>query len=126
MADTIDFEHYTAADDCMIPVVNRSWITTSISKKRLANPKSHSPDPRMFFSGLVVCTAELPDGDKDAIIGGLLAMGGLYIGSISRLVTHVVAQDMTPSVCQIVQAKGFQCKIVLPQWCVRLKCLVLR
>jgi hypothetical protein len=116
ITETIDFEGYNSADDRMIAVVNQSWITTSVTKKRLANPKSHSPDPRMFFSGLVICAAELSEGDIDAIIGGVLAMGGLYSSSISKLVTHVVALDTQPIACQTVAAKGFTCKIVRPEW----------
>lgn len=116
VAATIDFAGYEAASDRMIAVVNPSWIETSVAKCRLANPKSHSPDPRMFFSGAVICTAELPEGDKDAIIGGVLAMGGLYSSGITRLVTHIVALDMQPVVCQAVEAKGFTCKIVRPEW----------
>jgi hypothetical protein len=116
ITETIDFDGYIPSDDRMIAIVNQSWIAASVSKKRLANPKSHSPDPRMFFSGLVVCTANLPEGDKDAIIGGVLAMGWLYSSSISKLVTHVVALDMEPTACQTVVAKGFPSKIVRPEW----------
>lgn len=93
-----------------------NWVDISILKSRLANPRSHSPDPRLFFSGLVVCTANLPEGDKDAIIGGVLAMGGLYSGAISKLVTHLVALTMDPVACQTVVSKNLNCKIVLPHW----------
>ena len=93
-----------------------SWIETSILKKKLSNPKAHNPDPRLFFSGVVLCTADLPEGDKDAIIGGVLAMGGLYSGSISKLVTHIVAMSMEPDACKVAVAKNLTCKIVLPHW----------
>ena len=92
------------------------WIEASLTKKRLANPKSHSPDPRLFYSGLVICTAGLPEGDKDAIIGGVLAMGGLYSASVSKLVTHIVALSMEHQACDLVKTKGLRCKIVLPHW----------
>ena len=116
ISPTIDFEGYEAADSRMTAVVKPSWVETSILKNRLANPKSHSPDPRLFFSGLVVCTADLPEGDKDAIIGGVLAMGGLYSGAISKLVTHIVALDMEPQACKVAVSKNLKCKIVLPHW----------
>ncbi|MCJ1394718.1 hypothetical protein MMC18_007598 [Xylographa bjoerkii] len=120
---TIDFEGYEKAEDLLVPVVTPSWVDASVAKKRLANPRSHSPDPRLYFSGLVVCTAELPDGDKDAIVGGVLAMGGLYSSAITKAVTHIVALTMEPAACQIAVAKNLSCKIVLPHWfddCLRL------
>ena len=92
------------------------WVEASIVKRRLANPRSHSPDPRLYYSGLVVCTADLPDGDKDAIVGGTLAMGGLYSSSITKAVTHIVALTMEPQACQIAMVKNLKCKIVLPHW----------
>ena len=100
----------------MISVVKPTWVDSSVQKNRLANPVSHSPDPRLFFSGLVVCVADLPEGDKEAIIGGVVAMGGLYSGAVSRMVTHIVALSMEPQACQIARLKRLGCKIVLPHW----------
>ena len=120
---TIDFEGYDEAEKRMISVVKPEWVDECVSKRKLANTRSWSPDPRLFFLGLVVCIADLPDGDKDAIIGGVVAMGGLYAGSLSKLVTHIVALDMSSQTCQIALSKGLSCKIVLPHWfddCLRL------
>jgi hypothetical protein len=123
ISTTIDFEAYEEAANKLISIVTPGWVETSILKKRVANPRSHSPDPRLFYSGLVVCTADLPEGDKDAIIGGVLAMGGLYSGHISKLVTHLVSLSMDPQACQVAKAKNLQCKIVLPHWYVN-NCVV--
>ena len=100
----------------MIPVVKPSWVTDSADRGRLANPRAHNPDPRLFFAGLVICTADIPEGDKDAIIGGVIAMGGLYSGSVSKMTTHMVALSMDPPACQLAVAKRLECKIVLPHW----------
>jgi hypothetical protein len=116
ISSTVDFPGYEDASERMVSVVKPEWVDASVQKKRLANPRSYSPDPRLFFSGLVVCVADLPDGDKDAIIGGVIAMGGLYSGSISRQVTHIVALNMEPQVVQIATAKNLDCQIVLPHW----------
>lgn len=113
---TIDFESYEFAMERMIPVVKPSWVHGSVQKSKLANPMSHSPDTRLFFSGLVVCIADLPEGDKDAIIGGVLAMGGLYSGAVSRMVTHIVALSQDPQACRIALLKNLDCKIILPHW----------
>ena len=94
------------------------WVIASIVKGRLANPRQYSPDPKLFFSGLVVCCADLPPGDADAIIGGVLAMGGLHTGAVSKLVTHIVALTLDPEKCKVSISKNLKCKIVLPHWSV--------
>ncbi|KAI9698918.1 MAG: hypothetical protein M1836_003107 [Candelina mexicana] len=116
ISTTSDFPDYAAAGDALIPVVKPEWVTASLSKKRLANPRQYSPDPRLFFSGVTVCCTDLPSGDKDAIIGGVLAMGGLYSGHVTRMVTHIVALTEENDKCDFVLNKKLQCKIVLPHW----------
>ena len=97
-------------------MVKPEWVTASVAKGRLANPRSYSPDPRLFFSGLVLCCADIPEGDKDAVMGGVLATGGLYSSSVTRMVTHIVALTMDHEKCQTVLKKDLKCKIVLPHW----------
>lgn len=93
------------------------WVYNALSKAKLPNPKSYSADPRMIFSGLSVCVAsDIPDGEKDAIVGGVLAMGGIYAGQMSRQVTHLVSMNMDTKECRLVTEKKLACKIVLPHW----------
>lgn len=113
---TSDFIEYDDATDALKSVVKPDWVTASVAKGRLANPRSYSPDPRLFFSGLVLCCADIPEGDKDAIMGGVLATGGLYSSSVTKLVTHIVAMTMDHEKCQTVLKKDLKCKIVLPHW----------
>ncbi|KAI4282201.1 MAG: hypothetical protein L6R38_003113 [Xanthoria sp. 2 TBL-2021] len=113
---TSDFVEYDDACDALKSVVKPDWVTASVAKGRLANPRSYSPDPRLFFSGLVLCCADIPEGDKDAIMGGVLATGGLYSSSVTKLVTHIVALTMDHEKCQTVSKKDLKCKIVLPHW----------
>jgi hypothetical protein len=116
ISTTIDFPGYDAAGDSLKSVVKPDWVSASIAKGRLANPRQYSPDPRLFFSGLIVCCADLPSGDSDAIIGGVLAMGGLYSTSVSKMVTHIVALTMDSDKCQTALSKNLKCKILLPHW----------
>lgn len=116
ISTTSDFPEYEAAVSLLKAVVKPDWVKSSLLKKRLANPRHYSPDPRLFFSGLVVCCADLPTGDKDAIIGGVLAMGGLHASSVSKMVTHIVALTTDPEKCQTAISKNLGCKIVLPHW----------
>ncbi|KAL8700972.1 MAG: hypothetical protein Q9201_005164 [Fulgogasparrea decipioides] len=105
-----------SGDDAEASVVKPEWVTNSFSKGRLANPRSYSPDPRHFFSGLVLSCADIPEGDKDAIMGGVLARGGLYSSSVTKMVTHIVALTMDHEKCQAVLKRDLKCKIVLPHW----------
>ena len=116
ISSTIDFPEYEAASDGLKSVVKPDWVKASIAKGRLANPRQYSPDPRLFFSGLVVCCADLPSGDSDAIIGGVLAMGGLYSSPVSKMVTHIVALTMDSDKCKTAISKNVKCKYVLPHW----------
>lgn len=95
-----------------------AWIHTSLSKRKLANPRQHSPDPRLFFKDVVVTCGDIPEGDKDAIIGGVLAKGGLYSPRISQMVTHLVDLTTDSDKARLMQAKKLDKKIVLPHWSV--------
>ena len=86
---------------------------------KTANPRSHSPDPKLFFSGLMVHVADLPENDKNAIIGGVEAMGGIYASAISKQVTHIVALSEASDACQVAITRKLNIKIVLPHWYVR-------
>jgi hypothetical protein len=112
----IEFPEYSRALDYNVHVVRPSWVETSYEKGRQTQPRQHSPDPSMFFREVIVSCADLPEGDKDAIIAGTLALGGLYSAPLTKLVTHVVAMDMHNDKCRTIQAKNLTCKIVLPHW----------
>ena len=116
ISTTADFSDYYAATAAFIPVVKPSWVTTSVKKQKLCNTRQHSPDPRMFMSGVTVLCADIPEGDKEAIFGGVAAMGGQPSGSMSRMVTHIVALSMDHAACELVRQKKLPCKIVLPHW----------
>lgn len=116
VSNTINFESYDIACKALIPVVKPSWVHTSLSKRKLANPRQHSPDPRLFLHDVVVTCGDIPEGDKDAIIGGVVAKGGLYSPRMSALVTHLVDLTMDSDKARLTQAKKLRAKIVLPHW----------
>jgi hypothetical protein len=86
-----DFPGYTDAVNLMIPVVTPEWAKHSAAKGRLAHVRPFTPDPRFFFSNVVATVAELPPGDKEAICGGIVAMGGQYSHHLTKFTTHIVA-----------------------------------
>lgn len=97
-------------------MVKPEWISASIIKKKQVNPRQYSPDPRMFFSGIIICCADLPEGDQDSIIGFVLSVGGLYTSSVTKQVTHIIALTTESQKCQAALTKNLDIKIVLPHW----------
>lgn len=117
ISTTSDFPAYHDAVEGFLHVVKPNWIHHSVAKKRAANPRQYNPDPCLFFTDVVVtCADDIPQGDKDAIVGGVLAFGGQYSPNITKVVTHIVALSMNNPECQVIAAKGLRCKPVLPHW----------
>ncbi|KAJ5089511.1 hypothetical protein N7532_008195 [Penicillium argentinense] len=116
VSSTIQFPSYDYFSNALIPVVKPSWVHASLSKHKLANPRQHSPDPRLFLNDVVVTCGDIPEGDKDAIIGGVLAKGGLYSPRVTGMVTHLVDLTENSDKARMVKIKGMRVKIVLPHW----------
>lgn len=85
-------------------------------KDKQAPLRAYSPDPRFIFSGTVISCADIPTGDKDAIIGAVLAMGGQESSSLTKLVTHIVALTEDHPKCVEARSRRLRSKIVLPHW----------
>lgn len=117
IADTPDFSAYQDACDAFLHVVKPSWVEHSLTRNRLANTRQHRPDPALVLSDTcVVIAGDIPQGDKDAIIGGVQAMGGQFSTVMMLNVTHVVALSMDNPQCKIIADKKLACKPVLPHW----------
>jgi hypothetical protein len=116
IAATSDFSDYPAACDAMVSVVKPEWVATSLARNKRAQVRPYSPDPRLFFAGVTVCCADIPPGDRDAIIGGVVAMGGQYSGNLTAQVTHIVALTEQHEKCQQAIQRRLKCTIVLPHW----------
>lgn len=122
ISETSDFPQYSAARFQMIPVVTHDWITTSVLKGKQAQIRPYTPDPMLFFSKINISCADIPTGDKDAIIGAVLAMGGMESSSLTRMTTHICALTLDHPKCKAAQEKNFKVKIVLPHWYVECSC----
>ncbi|CAK7265875.1 regulator of Ty1 Transposition [Sporothrix epigloea] len=116
VSNSIDFEQYNDAIDMMLPVVASAWITHSLNRGKLAQIRPFSPDPRMIFSSVNLTCADIPQGDKEAITGATLALGGMECKDLTRLTTHICALTMDHEKCKEAVAKKLRCKIVLPHW----------
>lgn len=116
ISTTSDFREYSASRELMIAVVTPSWITASLLKNKQASIRPYSPDPMLFFSQVNLSCADIPTGDKDAIVGAVLAMGGMESSSLTKMTTHICALTLDNPKCQQAKEKNLKCKIVLPHW----------
>lgn len=58
--------------------------------KKRQEEQFFSPDPQKVFSGVVVCTEDLPLGDSETIKGVVAALGGQSRQALMIEVTHLV------------------------------------
>ncbi|KAG6013959.1 hypothetical protein E4U54_006054 [Claviceps lovelessii] len=116
VSNTINFEQYVESQAIMIPVVSDKWIATSVMKRKTAQVRPFSPDPRMIFREIIVTCADLPQMDKESILGATMALGGQESKDASRLTTHICALSMDAPKVDAAVKKGFKGKVVLPHW----------
>jgi hypothetical protein len=112
----IDFPQYTSALSLGKDVVRPMWVHVSVKKEKMTNARPYSPDPSQYFQDVVLTSATLPEGDKEAIMAGVLALGGQFSNPLTKLCTHIVTTDDSHEKCVIARAKGINCKILLPHW----------
>ncbi|TGJ81739.1 hypothetical protein E0Z10_g7007 [Xylaria hypoxylon] len=116
VSNTIEFPQYDTSTTMMIPVVKSKWISASLAKGKQAQIRPYTPDPRMIFSDVTLSCADIPDSDKDAIIGATMAMGGMYSEHVTKLTTHICALSMGHPKVRMAIEKKHRCSIVLPHW----------
>jgi hypothetical protein len=116
LSTTSDFPDYQGALDTFIHVVKPSYVQQCIEKGKQMNPRQFSPDHNLILNDIVIACANIPEGDKEAIAGGVLAMGGMYSGQLTKLVTHLIALSDEDERCVLAKKKGLKCKILLPHW----------
>lgn len=83
---------------------------------KVKNPRTFSPDPALFMSEVVICCGNIPEGDKEAIEGAVIAMGGQYTSALSKLVTHLIVLDVDDPRAQLAMSKKLNTAILLPHW----------
>ncbi|KAJ8104087.1 hypothetical protein POJ06DRAFT_243509 [Lipomyces tetrasporus] len=116
ISNTIDFPEYPDAEQRMINVVKPLWVYKSVSHGRTAPLRLYSPNPKFFFSDVNIFVTGLPQGDREALYGGVRALGGQWSESLTRFTTHVIALSMDEASCKTAALERKACKIVLPHW----------
>lgn len=116
VSTTTDFPDYYRSLDYMIHVVQPAWVEACIKTGKLKNPRTFSPDPALFMNEVVVCCGDIPEGDQEAIAGGVIAMGGQFSPQLTKTITHLIALSDKDERCVKAKAKRLQLQIVLPHW----------
>ncbi|KAF2869945.1 hypothetical protein BDV95DRAFT_576694 [Massariosphaeria phaeospora] len=116
ISTTSDFPDYYRALDLLIHVVKPQWVDACLKISKVKNPRVYSPDPALFMNEVVICCGNIPEGDKEAIEGGVIASGGQYTITLSKQVTHLIALDVDDQRVQLAVSKRLQICIVLPHW----------
>ncbi|OLL24568.1 BRCT-containing protein 1 [Neolecta irregularis DAH-3] len=121
----VDFLDFEEAVGRSIFVVTPEWVKISSKKKTIQAATMYSADPKMIFSGLTVSCSEIPPGDRDAIYGGICALGGQFCDNLTRSVTYIFALNDKSEKCQQAMSRAnLNIKIVLPHWfdmCLKLR-----
>ncbi|KAM5346648.1 hypothetical protein ACJ41O_009653 [Fusarium nematophilum] len=116
ISNTIDFPQFTESQALMMPVVTTQWITSSITRGKQAQIRPFSPDPRMIFSEVVVTCADIPESDRDSILGATMALGGQESKDATKITTHICALSMKHPKVRAALQRGWKGKVVLPHW----------
>jgi len=66
------------------------------------------------MSDVTICCADIPEGDKEAIIGGVIAMGGQHSSALSKMVTHLVALTLDNDKCEVAVNRGYGVRLFCP------------
>jgi len=113
---TSDFPDYYDALDLFIHTVKPAWVDACLKIGKVKNPRTYSPDPALYMNDVVICCGNLPEGDKEAIAGGVLATGGLAAVALTKQVTHLIALSVDDPRVQLAMEKRLHCLYVLPHW----------
>lgn len=108
-----------------IHLITPIWVTQSYDLNKLLPTVSYSPDPYMFFSGIVIAldsAAKLPLADVELIQACTQAWGGQFRRGLTKEVTHLICCDEETRDYQIASKlkRELGIKIVLPHWLVDL------
>ncbi|ODV90896.1 hypothetical protein CANCADRAFT_57302 [Tortispora caseinolytica NRRL Y-17796] len=109
------FAEYNAALKNLLSVITPEWVESCLARGRLLPTRPFSPDPSHLFANVCVCVADLPPGDAEIIYGAVLGLGGQWAHSLTRFVTHVIANDPNDPKCILARNKP-SIRIVTPLW----------
>lgn len=116
ISTNVYFPEYNRALEHNCHIVRPSWVRQSKTRGRQSQTRQHSPDPALIFREVVLTSADLPEGDKNAIIAGVIALGGMHSGPLTKLVTHIVTLSEDHVKVHAARSHGVDAMILLPHW----------
>lgn len=125
ISNNVNFDLYPFTQENMIPVITAEFIPRTIELQRQPPIRPFSPDPKHVLKDIHVCVGGLSVSDKEAIYGGVRALGGSFSETLNRFVTHLISNDSDEDCCIAVNSiEDCKIKIVLPNWiddCLKLR-----
>lgn len=125
IANNVNFPIYEFTQENMIPVMVSNFIFKSVELNKQVQIRPYSPDPKHILKDIHVCIGNLPESDKEAIYGGVRALGGMFSETLNKFVTHLISTDLNEDGCIAVNCiDDCGIKIVLPNWiddCLKLR-----
>jgi hypothetical protein len=117
ISNTVYFKLFQFTQENLIPVVMADFLFKTVEKGSQPGIRPFSPDPNNVLKKIHICVGGLPDSDKEAIYGGVRALGGSYSETLNKFVTHLISMDPDEDCCIAVNSiQDFDIKIVLPHW----------
>lgn len=125
ISNSVLFDFYSIAQEKLIPVASTKLIYATVEKGKQQPIRPYSPDPKHVLKDVHICCGSLPVADKEAIFGGVWALGGTFSEMLNKYVTHVISVNPDEDVVIAVESlKQFQIKAVVPLWidhCLKLR-----
>ncbi|KAH3679930.1 hypothetical protein WICMUC_000673 [Wickerhamomyces mucosus] len=125
VSNTANFKLYRFTQEKLIPVVTADFIHKINEWKRQPSIRPFSPNPEHVLKDITVCVGGLPDSDKEAICGGVRALGGSFSETLNKFVTHLISVDLDEDCCIVVKSiDDPKIQIVVPNWiddCIKLR-----
>lgn len=125
ISNSVVFDVYPFTQEKLIPVASTKLIYATVEKGKIQPIRQYSPDPKHVLKDVHICCGGLPVADKEAIYGGVRALGGTFSEMLNKYVTHVISVDPDEDIVVAVEAiKDLNIKAVVPLWvdhCLKLR-----
>ncbi|GAA5987761.1 hypothetical protein JCM10908_007202 [Rhodotorula pacifica] len=107
-----------SSTDDKVHIVTPAWVTRSYDLQTVQPPRFYSADKKLFFSGTVICTSELPISDTRDIHQAVLTLGGQTRRELTREVTHLICMGESGKKYESAMKYGAELgmQVVLPHW----------
>ncbi|KAH8830306.1 hypothetical protein DL96DRAFT_1707137 [Flagelloscypha sp. PMI_526] len=114
ISDSDIFHNYEAVSEGS-HVVTPAWVTRSIERGFLEQVKYFLAGPNHLFSGMTVCSPDIPRYELDIISCVIAALGGQWRTGFTKDVTHLLAYEYNDKVIDAA-SKSSNVHFIHPRW----------